>query len=155
MIDPMPLNFHLLCLVPEAFLTITLGTMFIGINVKWSKTLITSLAQSMFMYILVVNYNIDIIAIYNYITLVICTILIMRIGIKNSIISIGFAMAIGILLKGTSTLVLLSITDISVIEIYLKNWVRFIFLIPYFLELLLIIILVRKYRFNLEPRLNL
>lgn len=154
MIDPMPLNFHLLCLFPESFLTITLGVMFLGVYIKWTKILITALVHSVVMYIIVNNFNIEFQVVYSSILLLIFTTLIMDIGFKNSIVSMSAAIAVGILLKGTSMLVLLRITDITIMEVFLKNWLRFVFLIPYFFELVLIIVLVRKYKLVLKPSLN-
>jgi len=154
MIDPMPFNFHLLCLIPESFLTITLGIMFLGIYKKWSRIMIASIIQSVVVYILVSNFDILFQSLLNYITLVIFTRLFTGISWKNSIISIAFAMAISILLKGTSTLVLLSLTGMTFMEVLLKYWLRFIFLIPYFIGLIVVIVLVRKYQFTIQSRLN-
>lgn len=155
MIYPIPLNFQLLCLVPESFLTITLGAMFLSINVKWSKILMASFAHGLLMCILINNYPMEVQILLNFITLVIFTSLITSIDFKILTIALGSSMAISMLLKGTSQLVLLSITNITVVELLMVSRIRLAFLITYFFQLILIIALVRKYKFTLKLGLNI
>lgn len=154
MIDPMPFNFYLLSSIPESFMMITLGLIFLGVHRNWKKILIAAFIQSTVMFFLVKTFDVVMQSGLTYLTLVLFTCLIIEVEYRKSLIGIAISMGIGLLIKGTSALAFVSITNLSFVEIISKNWLRVMLVLPYFLGLFLIILLVEKYHFTLEKEVQ-
>ena len=118
MLEHMPYKYYILCSIPESFLIITLGLIFLGLQKKWSIILITAFIQSTLLFVLMNIFNFTINVLLSYLTLVICTCLINKINYKSCFVALSFAISIALLIKGTTALAFVKITDLSFVEVF-------------------------------------
>ncbi|GAB6086344.1 hypothetical protein [Alkaliphilus crotonatoxidans] len=152
--DTMPWNFVLLGSIPEAILIVTLGLHLLGKEIPPKRIILIGILQGIASYFIRKYMSFGIHMLCQALTLVILTLIVLRISIRASFFSCLIGLVINALVETPYSLVALKLTGWSIGEIMSRSWLRILYFTPKLMILLGILFLLKRYNFTLEEEIS-
>ncbi len=152
--DTMPWNFVLLGSIPEAILIVCLGLHLQGKKIPLSRIIIVGVLQGIASYFIRKYMNFGIHMVYQAITLVVITMVVLKVNLRVSFFASLLGLVINALVETPYSLAALKITGWSIGEVMSRSWLRILYFTPKLIILLGILLLCKHYEFTLEEEIT-